>query len=149
MSRSVDPAQVRRRKLAAIHAEAKRLALDNDTYRALLARITGHASAKDCTLAQLSLVIAEMARLSGKPKREVMAARVYAGKPKDMTPLLHKVEALLTDAGREWSYGHGMARRMFKAQRLEWLNPDQLHRVVAALQVDANRRRKRAQGVKA
>lgn len=138
--RAYDPNQARKRKLAAIHAEKKSLGLDDSTYRALLERITGHRSAADCTLPQLAAVIAELHRLSGKPLRAHDAAKGWAGKPKVMTPLLKKVEALLADAGREWAYAHGLARRMFKAQRVEWLNGDQQHRLVAALQIDADRR---------
>lgn len=135
---------LRRRRVAAIHAEAKRLQLDDATYRALLARMTGgKTSSKDCSLEELSAVIAELARLAGKPERQVMSARAFAGRPRTLSPLLEKIEALLTEARREWSYAHALARRMFRAQRLEWLNDDQLHRLVAALQIDANRRARR------
>jgi phage gp16-like protein len=141
--RAFNPELARKRKLAAIHAEKKALDLDDATYRALLERITGHRSAADCTLPQLAAVIAELHRLSGKPLRAIEAAKGYAGKPKVMTPLLQKIEALLADASRPWSYGHHLAKRMFKAQRVEWLNADQQHRLVAALQIDADRRARR------
>lgn len=141
-SRAGQQGDVRRRRLAAIHAEAKRLQLDDATYRALLHRVAGVTSSRNCTPEQLGAVVAELRRLGGKPEREVMAARAYAGKPKAMTPMLQKIEALLAEAGREWAYAHGLARRMFKAQRLEWLGEDRLHKLVAALQIDANRRAK-------
>lgn len=142
-SRGYNPAKARNSKLAAIHAEKKSAGLDDETYRSLLERVTGHRSAKDCSDRQLVDVLSEMRRLAGKPLQAHHAAKVWAGKPKDMTPLLRKVEALLADAGREWAYGHALAERMFKVKRLEWLNPDQLHRAVSALQLDADRRQKR------
>lgn len=138
--RAYNPAKARNSKLAAVHAEAKTAGMDDDTYRSLLQRITGHRSAKDCSDQQLVDVLTEMRRLAGKPLQAHHAAKVWAGKPKAMSPLLKKVEALLADAGREWAYGHALAERMFKVKRLEWLNPDQLHRAVAALQLDADRR---------
>ena len=55
-------------------------------------------------------------------------------------PQLRKVRALLADAKRPWSYAHGLAKRMYDVARVEWLDHDKLHRLVAALQVDANRR---------
>jgi len=33
-----------------------------------------------------------------------------------------------------------MAKRMFDVTRVEWLRDDQLHKLVSALQVDANRK---------
>ena len=57
---------------------------------------------------------------------------------------LGKVEALLADAGREWAYAHSVARRVCKVERIEWCNPDQLAKVIAALQIDADRRARRA-----
>jgi len=57
--------------------------------------------------------------------------------------MLGKVEALLADAQRPWDYAHSMARHMFGVDRLEFLRGGQLHRLVAALQIDANRRAER------
>ena len=68
--------------------------------------------------------------------------RAWAGRPKNVkdVPMLRKVEALLADAKRPWSYAHSMAKKMFHVNRLEWLNDHDLHKLVAALQADANRR---------
>lgn len=137
-----DPADLRRKQLARIHAAKKALALDDDAYRAVLRRVTGVASSADMSTAQRNQVIAEFTRLGFKAAGQQSRRRVFAGKPKRTTevPLLRKAEALLADAGREWAYAHGMAKRMFQVTRVEWLNPDQLHRLVAALQIDAKRR---------
>lgn len=129
----------RRQQLARIHAGAKALALDDATYRSLLNRITGKSSSKDMTVAERNAVIAELVRLGFKDKHQD-GRRAWAGKPKDMTPMLRKVEALLADANRPWSYAHNTARQMFKVARVEWLKHDQLHKLVSALQIDANRR---------
>ena len=61
----------------------------------------------------------------------------------DDPAVLGEIEALLADSGREWEYAHSVARRMFKVGRLEWCNPDQLAKVIAALQIDADRRKRR------
>lgn len=137
-----DPAQQRRKQLARIHAAKKALALDDGAYRAVLQRVTGLSSSADMTTTQRNQVIAEFTRLGFKVVGQQARRRVFAGKPARTSdvPLLRKAEALLADAGREWAYAHGMARRMFQVARVEWLNPDQLHRLVAALQIDAKRR---------
>lgn len=53
--------------LAAIHVGKKQLALDDDTYRALLERVTGKRSSKDMTPAELAAVLEDMRRLGFDP----------------------------------------------------------------------------------
>lgn len=136
----------RRRQLAAIHVAKKALGLDDDVYRDLVARVSaGHGpavrSAGDCSPAQRSAILRELARLQGEPAERALQARTWAGKPKgNLSPQLAKVEALLADAGREWAYAHSLAHRMFDVERVEWCNPDQLRKVIAALVYDARRR---------
>lgn len=140
----------RKRVLAAIHAGAKTLGLAEDVYRDLVERVSrehGQAqrSAGKCDQRQLDAIANELRRLGGIPARTAQAARQWAGKPKgDLSPQMGKVEALLADAGREWAYAHAVARRVCKVARLEWCNADQLSKVIAALQIDANRRARRA-----
>lgn len=120
----------------------KQLGLDDDTYRDMLQRVTGLRSTKGMTAAQMQAVIADCIRRGFKP---APGKREWKGKPKQTgdVPMLRKIEALLADAGREWAYATGTARHMFGIERLEWLNDMQLHKLVAALQKDANRRSKR------
>lgn len=148
--RATDPAKLRKRTLAAIHATAHQLGLDDDVYRDLVQRVSAEhgpaqRSAGQCTQAQLNAIANELRRQSGKPEREAASARVWRGKPKgDLSPQLAKVEALLADAGREWAYAHALAKRLCKGRaRVEWCNQDELAKVIAALQIDANRRARR------
>ncbi len=147
--RAQDPAKLRKRTLAAIHASAKQLELEDDVYRDLVARVSAlhgpeQRSCGKCTPKQLSAIADELRRISGTPARAATAARGWAGKPKgDLTPQMGKIEALLADAGREWAYAHSVANRLCKVKRLEWCNQDQLAKVIAALQIDADRRTRR------
>ena len=50
--------------------------------------------------------------------------------------------ALLAELGYHWNYAHSMARGMFKVDRVEWLTDEHLHKLVAALQMHANRKKK-------
>ena len=150
--RAADPAVLRRRSLAAIHATAHQLGLDDDVYRDLVHRVSaehGEAqrSAGKCSQKQLDAIANELRRQVGKPAKAAARAAVWAGKPKgDLTPQLTKIEALLADAGREWAYAHALAKRLCDGTaRVEWCNPDQLAKVIAAMQIDANRRARRAQ----
>lgn len=147
MSRRPDHAdKTRKRTLAAIHAAKKTLGLQDDVYRDLVQRVSAthgdaYRSAGDCNARQLDAIANELRRLGGMPARSAEAAEKWAGKPKGkLTPQVGKIEAFLADAGRPWAYAHGMAKRMFRVTRVEWLNPDQLGRLIAALEYDARRR---------
>lgn len=141
---ALEEGKFRNRQLAKIHKAKKELALDESTYRALLMRVTGKNSCADMSTAERNLVIADFVRLGFKFEQTDARKAVFAGKPKNVAevPLLKKCEALLADSKRPWSYAHAMAKQMFSVTRVEWLRPDQLHKLVSAMQVDANRRSK-------
>jgi phage gp16-like protein len=145
MKRAADP---RRQQLARIHAAKKAAGLDDDTYRALLERVTGLRSSADMTTAQRNAVLEEFARLRMRGEQQDARVDVYAGRPDaalmKSRPMLRKVAALLTDSKRPWSYAHAMAQRMHQVDKVEWLNDHQLHALVSALQIDTNRRQKPA-----
>ena len=70
----------------------------------------------------------------------------YPGRPANMHdpgkgPLLKKIEALLAEANRPWKYANRMAERMTmnKVKRVQWCSPRELHKIVAALMIDAKR----------
>jgi phage gp16-like protein len=139
MNMTRTPALMRRRLLASIHAGAKQLGLEDDAYRDLVERVSrelgpAQRSAGACDQRQLDAIVSELRRLGG------IQPRTWPDKPKTLSPLLRKTEALLADAGRPWSYAHAMAQHMYRVDRLEFLSQAQLHRLVAALQIDANRR---------
>ncbi len=126
-------------QLSKIHIAKKDLGLDDETYRSLLARVAGVRSAKDLNPRQIGAVLAEFARLgwtSGPSKKHGRKAPVAAP---DRAKLVGKIEAFLAEAKRSWAYADGMAYRMFKVERVEWLDPDQLRKMVAALTYDARR----------
>lgn len=145
MTAARDP---RRQQLARIHVAKKWamdvLHMDDDSYRCLLVRVTGLDSSAKMTADQCNAVLREFARLGFKEERKTHRRKRWAGEPKncDDVPMLRKVRALLTDRHREWAYAHALAKKMFDVTRVEWLRDDQLHRLIGALQIDANRRGK-------
>lgn len=147
MTAARDP---RKQRLGRIHQGKKALNMSDPEYRALLVRASagpdglgGYDSAANMTEDQHIAVLREMGRLGFNAERRADRAKAFPGRPKGaLSPMLRKVEALLADARRPWSYAHAMAKRMHNVQRVEWLNDHDLHGLVAALQVDANRGRK-------
>lgn len=124
--------------LSKIHIAKKDLGLDDDTYRALLARVAGVTSAKDLNPRQVSAVLAEFQRLGWQPVAKKQGRKAPKPAP-DRAALVGKIEAFLAEAGRPWTYADAMAERMFKVERVEWCDSDQLGRLVAALVYDARR----------
>lgn len=125
--------------LAKIHIAKSQLGMDDDTYRALLARVAGVRSAKDLSPRQIGAVLAEFVRLGFQPKPAKKAGRAVPKPAPDRAALVGKIEAFLAEANRPWAYADAMALRMFKVERVEWLDSGQLQRLVAAFVYDAKR----------
>lgn len=154
-----DPAR-RSRDLAAIHATAKQLDMDThdqnpDTeYRSILWTIGRVRSCKDLDFTGLQRVKAHLQQLAsarGIKSPRAYYAKKYANPPPgrptpapDRAPMVRKIRAILAEAGRDHAYADSMAMSMFHVKRYEWLPPDQMHGLVAALVKDQKRRNVRA-----
>ncbi|SIS88179.1 gp16 family protein [Neptunomonas antarctica] len=122
---------------ARIHIAKKELGLDDETYRAMLQQVTKHSSCADMHISELYRVMEHLKKLGYKP-----ATRKFGKRPnpaKDKAALMGKVEALLADSKLHWNYAHAMAQRMFSVAKVDWLDKDQLWRLVGALEKAAKR----------
>ncbi|HWH86334.1 MAG TPA: regulatory protein GemA [Pseudomonas sp.] len=128
---------IRNINLAKIHVAKKQLGLDDETYRAILARLCGVKSAKDLNARQLPLVLQEFERLGWQPVKTKHGKR--PNPPDNKAALMSKIEAQLSAANRSWAYADGMAMHMFKVEKVDWLGGDQLLKLVQALAIDARR----------
>lgn len=126
-------------KLAQIHIAKAQLGLSDDDYRAILARTAGVNSAKDLTNRTVGGVMHEFRRLGFEPKPAKKAGRKAPRPPRARQKVMSKIEAMLTHAGRPWAYADGVAKRMFGVERVDWLDDDQLHRLMTGLIIDAKR----------
>ncbi len=85
--------------LAKIHIAKTQLGMDDDTYRALLARVAGVRSAKDLGPRQVDQVLVELQRLGWKPKSN-RQGRATPKVPQNRQTVLRKITALLASAHR-------------------------------------------------
>ncbi len=138
-----NPEKFRKRVLGAIHAARTKLGLDEDTYRAVVLRVSTangkpQTSSGKCSHDQLKALADEMRRLGGMPPR---APRKHTPKnPKaDRAAQIAKIEALIADAGRDFNYAHGVAKRVAKVDHIEFCDDAALGKVIAALMYDARR----------
>lgn len=118
---------LRRALIARVHVARKELALTEESYRAVLARVTGRDSAADLDLAQLRAVIQEFERLGLKP--------LVKRSPK---PHVRKVFALwaamkphLADPSRDAL--RAFVKRQTGVDNPEWLTPLQANQVTEGL----------------
>lgn len=139
------PAQKRNGALAQIHIAKVQLGMCDGTYRDMLWAVARVRSAKDLDHAGREKVLAHLKASGFKPAPKKTVGRV----PHNLNsatrgPLLQKIEALLTESGRPWTYASRMARHMFKVGSIEFAHEGQLHAIVAALEIDKGRRAKAA-----
>lgn len=128
----------RRADLAKIHIAAKQLGMDpadkdpKSTYRTMLWTLGRVRSSAELDHAGRARVLDHLkgrgfkARMPRKP--------TPAG---DKEALLGKIRALLGE--RPEAYADGMARHMFTVERITWCTPEQLRKIVAALNYDKRR----------
>ncbi len=131
---------VRNRELAQIHIAKKQLALDDETYREMLWTIARVRSSGELDFTGRKRVLDHLRARGFKPGRP---AKPRAGRPMpsaDRAAMVAKIRAMLAAAGRVDAYADGIALHMFHVDRFEWLRPDQLRKLVAALVIDARRR---------
>lgn len=149
--------ETRRQKLAAIHVAKSQLKLDDDTYRALIERVsalvsddgTSVRSSADLSARGLNAVLDEMRRLGAdKPTAQYPRGRAkpahYPGTPHNIDELpaeISKIEALLSDLQLSWAYADGIAKRMHGIDRVAWCTKrEQLVSIIAALHVEQEKR---------
>ncbi len=124
----------RRRQLAAIHAAKRDLGLDDETYRAAIWAICRAKSSADLDEPARRRLLDHFRSLGWKSKRK--------SRPRpsqDREALVGKVRAMLHGMDLPDEYADGMSKKMFHVERYEWCNPDQLHRLVAALEYHRRR----------
>jgi len=124
-------------QLAKVHIAKKDLGLDDETYRVIVQRVTGHASSGECTSQQLDRLLAEFRRLGWTP-------RPKGSKPKSKSPRVRKIWALwgqmcrdgLVEAASRAEQRTALrtfVKRMTGVADPEWLKTHQASQVIEGL----------------
>ncbi|KZL25654.1 regulatory protein GemA [Pseudovibrio sp. Ad37] len=111
------------RYLAQIHIAKKDLALDEDSYRAVLKRVAGKSSAKDLNEAQRLRVVTEFKRLGWEPKKQGGAFRPASSK--GYVRKLYALAKSLDDLGY-WESPYKEVLRSFVKNRCDVDDPERL-----------------------
>jgi len=128
-----------KQQLAMVHIAKKQLGLVDENYRAILVRLTGKDSSRDCSTEDLDRVLGEFKRLGWAPKAKPNA---YSDRP-----YVRKIYALWNEAGRCGAVENASrdALRAFTARQTgkaapEFLTPAQANSVSEALKAMIARR---------
>jgi len=120
--------------LAKVHIAKKDLGLAEENYRAILVRITGCDSSKDCNERQLEALLGEFKRLGWQPKAGKAGGSGYG------QPHVRKIYALWKEAGIVGAVDNASrdALRAFVARQTgksapEFCSPGDANRVTEAL----------------
>lgn len=128
----------RKQLMAQIHIAKKDLGLDDESYRAILWRVSQKESCADMTVTQLVDVVKEMKRLGFKVQSTARSKANHGKKPnavQSKQALMNKIEAILADMNLSWAYAHAMARKMFGVDQVHWLDDNHLYKLTQALAV--------------
>lgn len=135
--------------LAKVQIARKELGLDDDTYRAVLERLTGQRSAKGLSDAKLAIVLDEFKAKGWKPK--VVAGAAPASAPKSGRrpadhPVARKARAMWISLHQlgvvqdpSESALEAFAKRQLKVDALQWADQRQGFRLIEALKAWAER----------
>jgi len=130
----------RQKELAKIHIGRKELGLDEGTYREMLQNIAGVSSARDLDKPGRLAVLDHMKACGFKQAhRSARASGMHVSAANDRNVFLCKIEATLSELRLPWSYADGVARRMFKVDRVRWLKPPDLQKLMVSLIYISNR----------
>lgn len=131
----------KRSELAKIHIAKKDLRLDDDLYRDILWTIARVRSAADLDEAGRKAVLDHFRSRGWSPRVNKARRKTFPGRPHncDEHPQLRKIEALLTQARRPWSYADRMAQRMFRKDRVAFCHAGEWQKLIAALEYDKRR----------
>jgi phage gp16-like protein len=129
--------------LAKVHIAKKDLGLPDYVYRDIVFRIggkfcvneKGEPSAGCMSDGALTALVAEFRAFGWNPG-PAPARKARPAQPRTTRvteAMLSKINALLLDMGLPWDYAHGIGKRMWNVERLDWLRQDQLKGVMVAL----------------
>jgi phage gp16-like protein len=122
-------------KKAMIHVAKNQIGMTEDEYRALLSSV-GVKSSKDLNNKTFGDVMDRFKELGFKPKK---SSRKTDNLPRSKSALMKKLEAIILDMGLDWSYADAIAKSRFKVDRVQWLEPAPLRKLVQMMAIHQKR----------
>lgn len=128
-------------KKAVIHVAKTQTGMTEEEYRDMLAGV-GASSSTELTDATFDKVMSRFEqmgfRTTSKPRRR---PRKSAGLPLGKREIMAKMEAILLDMDLPWGYVDGIAKKRFGVDTVQWLEAEDLHKVLKMMVYHQNRKR--------
>jgi len=118
---------IRNSELAMIHIAKKALGMDDETYRSMLFTVARVTSSRELDYAGRVAVLNHM---KARGWKNTQTAPDVA---KAKQALISKIGALLADMQLSWPYADGIAKQMYKREKLQWCKPAEMRGIIAAL----------------
>ena len=126
---------MKRKEIQLIHIAKQQLRFDEETYRAMLWSVARVKSSTELDWAGRKKVLDHLKSCGFR-----ITASSRPAPAKEKAALVGKIRALLIALGNKPdAYADGMARNMFKVDRVEWCTPEQLVKIVSALNYSLKR----------
>lgn len=117
-------------KKAVIHIAKAQTGMSDAEYRDLLSSV-GASSSTQLTNATFDQVMERFEalgfRTTSKPRKR---PRKAAGLPQNKQAVMAKLEAILLDMDLPWAYVDGIARKRFGVDTVQWLDAEDLYKVL-------------------
>lgn len=147
---TIAPRLVARRR--AVHAACRQLGMDEDTRRNMLQNVASVRSTTKLSLEACNLVLDHLRQRGAERTPKARNVGQHPGTPETNRPgageLIGKIEAQLADMQLPWKYAVSILKNVsadkragkLGVEKLEWATPEQLHKVVAALTYEQEKR---------
>lgn len=129
-------------KKAVIHIAKAQVGMSNEEYRDLLGSF-GVRSSKDLNNKTFTQVMGKFEKLGYKRKSKTGSNRKINNLPLTKKAMMKKIEAIILDMDLTWAYVDGMAKKQFKVEKVQWLNPPELHKILIMMVYHQNRQNKK------
>lgn len=130
-----------RKKLAVIHIAKKQVGMSDDEYGDLLGSV-GVESSKDLNSKTFTVVMGHFEKLGFKTKSKIRKRKTKnlpLGKKESMS----KIEAIILDMDLSWAYVDSIAKSRFKIDRAQWLEADELRKLLKMMIIHQKRQQKK------
>lgn len=122
-------------KKALIHVAKKQTGMTEPEYRSLLCGV-GVGSSTYLNNKTFAEVMDRFKELGFTPKK---SSRKTDNLPRGKSALMKKLEAILLDMGLDWPYVDSIAKSRFKVERVQWLEPAPLRKLVQMMAMHQKR----------
>ncbi len=134
-------AKINRSQITLLHVAKSKVGLTEQEYRDLLGRY-GRTTSTDLTTEELEDLMRHLKGCGFQAREAVPGAPEISKQPETKQRHLRKIWALLKKQALPWSYADGVAGRMHQVAKAIWCTPEQLHKIVIALEYRAKKEEK-------